>query len=89
MMKRADTVAQQILRYLDEHPQACDTLEGVARWWVMSQQLTDSVKAVRQALAQLEAEGAITEQQAADGRILYQAMAEGRGQEPGAERYGG
>lgn len=73
MMKREAKVAEQILRYLGEHPQACDTLEGVVRWWVMQQQLSESVELVQAALMQLEAEGAVTEQQLADGRTLYLA----------------
>ena len=87
-MKRAETVAQQILRYLGEHPEACDTLEGVVRWWVLSQQLSESVELVREALVQLEAEGAIREQAAADGRILYRALAEGQSREDSATAAG-
>jgi hypothetical protein len=32
----ADNVADSILDYLEEHLQAMDTLEGIANWWVQS-----------------------------------------------------
>jgi hypothetical protein len=72
-MSREERVTEQILRYLREHPEACDTLEGVVRWWVMAQQINESVELVREALKELEMEGAIREEQAADGRTLYLA----------------
>jgi predicted ArsR family transcriptional regulator len=76
-MSQEEKVTEQILRYLREHPRACDTLEGVVRWWVMAQQINESVEAVRQALKELEAEGAVREEQSADGRTLYLAEVQG------------
>ena len=70
-MNPEERITEQILRYLREHPAACDTLEGVVRWWVMAQQINESVEMVQQALKELEMEGAIREEQAADGRALY------------------
>ena len=62
---------QQILEYLEAHPQACDTVEGVAKWWVMSQQVAETVLAVRGALGRLKQEGLVEEFRSADGQTLY------------------
>jgi hypothetical protein len=32
--REAQTVAAHIVRYLRAHPDAADTLDGVARWWL-------------------------------------------------------
>jgi hypothetical protein len=29
-----EKIARQILRYVDEHPQAKDTIEGISQWWL-------------------------------------------------------
>jgi Fe2+ or Zn2+ uptake regulation protein len=70
-MSEVDEIAAQILRYLEEHPEAADTLEGVARWWLMRQQLRQSVAVVRQALERLKKEGLIVERQNLNGRTLH------------------
>jgi hypothetical protein len=31
-------LAREILRYLTEHPDAKDTLEGIAQWWLLREQ---------------------------------------------------
>lgn len=31
---RAREIARAVLRYLETHPEAKDTLEGIARWWL-------------------------------------------------------
>lgn len=65
------TVTQLVMEYLEAHPKACDTLEGIARWWVMSQQVNDAMLAVKRALEELKARGYIREERKADGRIFY------------------
>ena len=70
-MANDDIVAQQILEYLHEHPHACDTLEGIARWWVMRQRLNESVDVIQRALERLKTEGVIEEHKGPDRRTLY------------------
>lgn len=70
-MIQTEQIAQKILEYLKQRPQACDTLEGVARWWMMSQQLSEAVEQIQQVLEQLRATGQIKERLGADGRIVY------------------
>lgn len=70
-------VAQQILRYLEANPQASDTLEGVAKWWLMRQRLTESMVLVQGALKILEDKGLIVERRNADGGLLYMVAQRG------------
>ncbi len=50
-------LAEAILRYLADHPQATDTLEGIAEWWLLRQQIRVAVERVAKALRRLIAEG--------------------------------
>jgi len=68
-----DEIAQRILDYLEKHPDAGDTLEGTATWWVMQQQVYESVELVRRSLERLKADGLIQECRNLDGRIIYVA----------------
>jgi hypothetical protein len=48
---------EAVLRYLDEHPEAMDTLEGIAAWWIMRDQVRVEVTAVSRVLQRLTGEG--------------------------------
>jgi DNA-binding transcriptional regulator YhcF (GntR family) len=78
-MIRKEEIASHISEYLQKHTHASDTLEGIAKWWVMSQQLDVSVSTVQKALAQLEASGVVIEKRGADGRTRYQACLPSKG----------
>jgi hypothetical protein len=43
--------------YLVEHPNAMDTSEGIAEWWIMRRQIKVEVEAVQRVLSQLTARG--------------------------------
>lgn len=73
IMTDVNEVAGQILRYLEANPEASDTLEGVARWWVMKQQMTESVVVVQGALELLKDKGLVAVRRNADGGLLYMA----------------
>lgn len=66
-------VERQILQYLRECPQACDTLEGIAKWWVMRQRLNDTVDIVQKALERLKSEGLLDEHKGPGRKTLYSA----------------
>jgi hypothetical protein len=70
-MTDINDVAEQILRYLEANPKASDTLEGVAKWWLMKQRLTESIVLVQGALKLLEEKGLICERRNVDGGLLY------------------
>lgn len=65
-----DAIVQAVLAYLARHPQAADSVDGVARWWVgddgrLGQPL------VQQALDRLVVAGELRRQRLADGSVLY------------------
>lgn len=46
-------LAEAILEYLVEHPQASDTIEGIANWWIMRQHVRVEVNILVKVLKQL------------------------------------
>ena len=56
-----DQVAAQILDYLKERPQAMDTLEGIAEWWLMRQRIRMDVAMLAHVLRRLTARGVLEE----------------------------
>lgn len=64
-------VAYEILAYLVKHPDAQDTLEGIMEWWLLEQQIEREVAKVKEALAELVAEGLILERKGRDSRSSY------------------
>jgi hypothetical protein len=75
-------IGQQILAYLSAHPEAADSLEGVASWWLPEVGCSATLEAAQEALALLVAEGRITRIDLADGRTLYQSVDKVSGSHP-------
>lgn len=46
-----------VVGYLDENPEAMDTLEGIAEWWVMRQRIRTSVSTIARVVRQLVDDG--------------------------------
>ena len=63
-------VVDAILRYLASHPDAADTSEGIAKWWLPADRGIDT-GAVLSALARLEAQGLVHRRINADHHVLY------------------
>ena len=61
--------AALITAYLAQHPQAGDTLEGIARWWLNADQA--DFPQIQLALNELERQRAMARYIAADGREHY------------------
>jgi len=64
-----------LTRYLRDNPLACDTAEGIARWWLASVAPVDS-RVLMNALDRMRATGAIEMLKAADGRVRYRRPAD-------------
>jgi hypothetical protein len=71
-------LARRILSYFLRYPDAKDTLEGVAGWWLERERVHHSVDEVAIALRFLVARGLVVEKPGAGGRQLYQIDAQKR-----------
>ena len=64
-------LAQEILGYLAQHPDAQDSLEGILQWWLLEQQITHWEAQVRKVLDDLVAQKLLLERVGSDERIHY------------------
>lgn len=62
-------VIDAILRYLDSHPDATDTADGIAGWWL--RRGSGDVDLVEAALARMLAQGLVERQDNIDRHVLY------------------
>lgn len=67
--------AETIRRYLTQRPDAVETVEGVARWWLLRQRYEDTQALARRALEHLEREGCIERIRSTGGRVMYRMTA--------------
>jgi hypothetical protein len=59
-----------VLGYLDEHPTAMDTLDGIAEWWIRRQQIEIEVRRVSSVLQSLVQQGVLEEAQQSGVRFF-------------------
>ena len=59
--EQLEEIDRSILRYLQEHPDAKDTVEGIAQWWVLKEWTAVRYAAVERALALLLSKDLIVE----------------------------
>ena len=57
--RREEQLAEAIMDYMNEHPQAMDTLEGIAEWWIMRQRVRVDVEALARVLNHLTDQGVL------------------------------
>lgn len=73
------SLKQEVLGYLNEHPQAQDTLDGVLQWWLVRNRVTAGLNWLYTALEELEAEGWVCKVTGPDGQQWYRAASKGEG----------
>ena len=66
-------LVHQLAAYLRDNPLACDTQEGIARWWLEPGTAVDG-PALSRALERLQRDGLIESLRAADGRVRYRRV---------------
>jgi hypothetical protein len=62
-----------LANYLRDNPLACDTADGISRWWLAAQ--SESTEKLLQALDWMKREGLVEEMVATDGRLRYRRRA--------------
>lgn len=63
--------AERILSYLEDHPQAADTVRGVQSWWLRERVPRVSEAVVAEALEKLVARGYLMSQTTPGGDVLF------------------
>jgi len=66
-------IEAEILDYLDTHPNAQDTLEGIVEWWLLRQRIAVATAHVKEALDELVELGLLTESRGGGSRTYYKA----------------
>jgi hypothetical protein len=64
-------VANEILAYLAEHPDAQDTADGIVQWWILEQCVNRQAPLVKEAIRELAAKRLIIGHKAADSQVHY------------------
>jgi len=64
-------ISLKILRYLDQNPNAADTLDGILEWWLPKQSLYEQEKIVQRALNSLVEQRLLLIKQSTDARKHY------------------
>jgi hypothetical protein len=75
---RIKKIATELSCYLEANPSARDTKEGIMKWWIARQRLTESIEAVEAALAWLKDRGEVEETTLPDGTKVYGRQSRGR-----------
>jgi hypothetical protein len=73
--KGADAIAKAIEAYLRVRPQAADTLDGIARWWLSGELQNAPLDEVQLAVDALRQKGMLRATQRS-GQILYSVNAD-------------
>jgi hypothetical protein len=71
MKEKKEQLAEEILQYLIDHPNAQDTLKGIVSWWLLERTIKHQTALVKEVLDKLVADGLVIAQQGSDSRTLY------------------
>jgi hypothetical protein len=67
-------IRELILGYLEEHPTAMDTLDGISEWWLLRRQIEIEVRRVSRVLTELVHDGRLEEYQQGGVRFYRRSM---------------
>ena len=71
-------LSDAILRYLALHPEAADSEEGIAAWWMPAMGVQTNAADVAAALEKLHRCGLVARVVLPDGRVIFRAHEDGR-----------
>jgi len=81
-----DEIQSEILAHLLAHPEAEETLEGIAEWWLLERTIERRLREVEAALDRLVAEGLLERRGGAGTRSRYRLAERRRAGPAGADR---
>ena len=81
MSVKKEKLASRVLSYLEKNPEAGDTLEGIATWWLEQQRINQVVEEVAEALEYLIQKGIVRIHKTRSGATIYKIQNTGS---PGA-----
>ena len=64
-------IADEIVRYLERHPKAADSAEGIRLWWITRQRLEESLATTQCALDYLERRGVVAKRKLGKQTIYH------------------
>lgn len=73
-ISEVEDIAGKIRRYLLDHPNAADSLEGIVHWWLVRQQVEFSAEKVKMALDYLVSNDLISKSTTVGGKVVYANM---------------
>ena len=69
--RRTAAVTGAILRYLDEHPRASDTVAGICAWWLPGEGVMEGPELVEEVLEELVKSGRLRPTELPGGARVY------------------
>lgn len=69
--RQIEKLCDDIVRYLQNNPNARDTFEGILSWWLLEGEIRRESEKVRRALERLIADGVVAERRRSDGQVHY------------------
>jgi hypothetical protein len=71
MNEKKEQLAEEILQYLIDHPNAQDTLKGIVTWWLLERTIKHRTALVKEVLDKLVADGLVIAQHGTDSQTHY------------------
>ena len=65
-----NTIAEEIPRYLRDHPDAADSFEGIRQWWLPRVRFEEATASIEKALQELLERGVVVRQVMPDGTTI-------------------
>jgi Fe2+ or Zn2+ uptake regulation protein len=71
MLGKKENIEKMILAYLEQNPDAADTIEGITKFWMQRENADITIAKVSRTLARLVRKGRIKAFQSLDGTLFF------------------